>query len=218
MRKGFFMSNELLKEKAFQQLRSAIVANRLKPGQSLVVRELSEELKISKTPIREAIQLLYKEGFVQIIPQKGCLVSPVTLSDIWEIMQIRKALEPVAAAEAALKADAETIHAFEEEFEAIARDPDREVRLMSEAGTRFHRFLIKSTRNYRLIEILNNLNVHMDRIRAIFVVRQSLAYHDRALGEHQRIMQAVKNRNAEKADTLMKLHIQSYWDVLKALA
>ena len=66
------MINGSLKEKAFQRIRSDIVSNVLTPGQPLNERVLSEQLKISKTPIREAIQLLYKEGFVQVIPQKGC--------------------------------------------------------------------------------------------------------------------------------------------------
>jgi len=212
------MSHKSLKEKAFERIRADIVANVLKPGQPLNERELSEQLKISKTPIREAIQMLYKEGFVQVINQKGCFVSPVTLSDINEIMQIREGLEPIAAGDAAMKRDPEMIRAFEEKFESIAQDPDRKISVMSDAGMRLHGFLIESTRNQRLINLLSNLNIHMQRIRNIYCLQTPYAIYDKTLAEHQSILKAVKEQNPREAEKLMRRHIAAYWEFLKKFA
>ena len=77
------------KERAYRIIREEILSNRLRPGQSLNERSLSQRLKVSKTPIREAIQLLHKEGLIELVPQKGAFVSQITLNDIREIMQIR---------------------------------------------------------------------------------------------------------------------------------
>jgi len=211
------MSNKSLKEKALERIRADIVANVLKPGQPLNERDLSEQLKISKTPIREAIQILYKEGFVQVINQKGCFVSPVTLSDINEIMRIREGLEPIAAGDAAMKRDSEMVRVFEEEFESIAQDPNRKILVMSDAGVRLHGFLIESTRNQRLINLLSNLNIHMHRIRTIYCVQTPFVYHDKALAEHQAILKAVKEQNSREAERVMRRHIVCYWEILKEL-
>jgi DNA-binding GntR family transcriptional regulator len=211
------MNSLSLKEKAYKKIRADIVANRLVPGQSLKEQELSIGLKISKTPVREAIQLLYKEGFVQVIPQKGCFVSPVALSDIREIMQIREALEGIAAGEAAVRCDRERLSIFKGEFERIAENFPVEYEVSSELGKRFHGFLIQSTGNRRLIDILENVNVHLDRIRSIFAVKYHQIKSEQIHSEHLAILQAVQEGNRELAEKEMRRHITNFWETLKSL-
>ena len=212
------MSLESLKEMAFKRIRADIVSNILLPGQSLNERELSTQLKISKTPIREAIQLLYKEGFVHVIPQKGSFVSTVTLTDIREIMQIREGLEPIAAGEAALKRDPTKIQELEKSLTMLAQDAKRDRQIMSDLGNQFHLFLIETSGNQRLINILKNLNIHMDRIRAIFCFRNTFDYHDQALSEHRAIARAVLDQDSREAERLMRAHIERYWRILRDMA
>jgi len=211
------MINESLKDKAFKQIRSDIVSNVLAPGQPLNERVLSEQLEISKTPIREAIQLLYKEGFVQVIPQKGCFVSPITLNDIREIMQIREGLEPIAAGDAALKCDRQKLAMFEKEFNSLAKKPT-DFQISSDLGKRFHNFLIESTRNQRLVELLSNINIHLDRIRAIFSVQYTADYdhQNQIFSEHLAILEAVREKNKINAEKRMREHILNFWEVLRA--
>lgn len=104
------------KEKAFRVIRKEILSNRLPPGESLNERNLSERLKVSKTPIREAIQLLHKEGLVDFVPQKGAFVAQISLNDIGEIMQIREGLEPLAAGIAASSYPLKELAMIENDF------------------------------------------------------------------------------------------------------
>ena len=215
------MSNALLKEKVLQRLRKDIVANVLKPGQFLSERELSEELKISKTPIREAIQMLYKEGFVEFLPQKGCFVSHVTFNDIRDIFQIREAIEGIACRDAAKRCDLGKLDAFEREFKSLTPDTGDGIESDYEAsrvlGTRFHRFLIESTGNQRLIEIATNANFHLRRVAAIYAFQYPPGVLDQIYAEHLDILEAVKAGNGKQAEALMRAHIRNFMATLKMI-
>lgn len=204
-----------LREKAYIFMRDAIVSNRLRPGEVLNEKVLSEELKTSKTPVREAIQFLHKEGLVNIIPQRGALVSYVTVEDISEILQIREILEPFAAGVAALNHDPSQIARFERNLREYQDGSSKNYTAMSEEGKRFHKYLIGQTRNQRLINILGNVNLHMDRIRAMFCYLVPPGYNEQALEEHLTIIEALKTRDRGAAEGLMKKHIQHYRDVLR---
>ena len=83
------------KEKVFEELKRAIISRTYQPGEILNERKLASEMDVSRTPVREAIQLLANEGWVKVIPWKGAVVQSVTLQDIEESMQLRMAIEPV---------------------------------------------------------------------------------------------------------------------------
>ncbi|MCJ7594734.1 MAG: GntR family transcriptional regulator [Desulfobacterales bacterium] len=211
------MKTNSLKEKAYHFIRDDIVANRLLPGEPLNEKVLSDRLEISKTPIREAIQLLHKEGLVQIIPQKGALVAPLPLNDISEILQIREILEPFAAGVTALNYDPVRLSEFETNFKAFRDAPSRDYPAMSKEGTLFHRYLIEVTRNQRLISILENLNIHMNRIRAMYCAVLSPDYNDGALEEHLAIIDALKARDSKRSEKEMKKHIAHYKEILRTV-
>jgi len=215
------MSNELLKEKVLQRLRADIVANALKPGQFLSERELSEEFKTSKTPIREAIQMLYKEGFVQFLPQKGCFVSHVTLNDIRDIFQIREAIEGIACRDAATRCDRSKLEAFEREFKSVTQDArernENSYKASRELGKRFHSFLIESTGNQRLIEIATNANFHLLRMAAIYAFQYPPGVLAQIYAEHLDILEAVKARNGKQAEALMRAHIKNFMETLRMI-
>jgi len=206
------------KEKAFRIIREEILSNRLRPGQSLNERSLSQRLKVSKTPIREAIQLLHKEGLIELIPQKGAFVAQITLNDIREIMQIRQGLEPLAAGVAASSHNTEELSALENEFATFAESSPKDYKTTHEAGRRLHRFIIHSTRNQRLIGLLESLNDQMDRIRSLFYFDLSQDYIDQAFEEHKGIIKAVKEGQSVRAEEIMKAHIRNYWERLNELA
>ena len=209
------MQSSSLKDKAYKYIRHNIIIDHLKANHPLSEKELSEQLGISKTPIREAIQLLHKEGFVQFIPKKGAFVTPVTLTDLREIMQIRQGLEPVAAGLATLNHDPAILSEFETEFRRLAKKPTKDYPAMSEVGKRFHSFLFDCTRNQRLINILDNLNKQMDRIRTIFCLLVPPAYNDKALNQHLSIIESIKNGDQKGAEDNMRQHVSNYFEILK---
>jgi len=202
------MVEQSLKDKALRVLRDDIVSNRRTPGQPLNERSLSKELEISTTPIREALQLLYKEGFVHVIPRKGCFVSPLSLNDINDIMELRYGLEPIAASSAALKCTPEALKAFEMEYGELKED-------LNQVGMRFHRFLAESTKNQRLIDIIGNLASHIDRINNVFIGLSPPNFWEMVFSEHKTIFDAIMARNSKQAEKAMRFHIKNYWKILK---
>ena len=133
-------------------------------------------------------------------------------------MQIREGLEPIAAGEAALKRDPTKIQELEKSLTMLAQDAKRDRQIMSDLGNQFHLFLIETSGNQRLINILKNLNIHMDRIRAIFCFRNTFDYHDQALSEHRAIARAVLDQDSREAERLMRAHIERYWRILRDMA
>ena len=209
------MGSNSLKEKAYQKIRKDIISNQLTAGQSLNERDLAAKLKISTTPIREAIQLLHKEGFVQIITYKGAIVAPVTFSDLREIMQIREALESYAAGLAAMNHDAEKLFEFERHFIEHAHRNPSDYEGMRDCGSRFHQFIAESGRNQRLQEYIHNLKGQMDRIRIIFSPLLPHTYLKNALDEHIAIIEAIKKGDSANAEKIMREHIRGFWEILK---
>jgi DNA-binding GntR family transcriptional regulator len=209
------MQSNSLKEKAYSYIRHNIIIDHFKANHPLNEKELSEQLGISKTPVREAIQLLHKEGFVQFIPKKGAFVATVTLTDLREIMQIRLALEPMAAGLASLNHDSVTLSEFETEFRRLTKKPTKDYPTMSEVGKHFHKFLFDCTRNQRLVNILDNLNRQMDRIRTIFCLLVPPVYNDNAVNEHLSIIEAINNGDRKAAEDIMREHISNYFEALK---
>jgi DNA-binding GntR family transcriptional regulator len=211
------MLSNSLKEKAYQRIRSKIISNILVAEQALNEKVLAKNLKISTTPVREAIQLLHQEGFVKIIPNKGAIVAPVTLSDLREIMQLREALEPFAAGITALYHDTEILADFEKRFVEHADRTPSDYEGMRECGNQLHQFIVDSTRNQRMTQFIYNLTGHMDRIRTIFCPLLPHTYIKSALSEHIAIVEAVKQGHSSKAEGEMRSHIRNYWEVLKQL-
>ena len=78
-------------------------------------------------------------------------------------------------------------------------------------------FLIHSTRNQRMINLLESLNDQMDRIRSLFYIDLSLDYVDQIFEEHTRIIKAVKEKDSMKAEEIMKTHLRNYWERLNEL-
>jgi DNA-binding GntR family transcriptional regulator len=208
------MRSHSTKDRAFRIIREEILSNRLRPGQSLNERSLSQRLKVSKTPIREAIQLLHKEGLIELVPQKGAFVAQITLNDIREIMQIRLGLEPLAASFAASSHNAEELAALEKEFVSFAENTPKDYKTTHEAGRRLHMYIIRCTRNQRMIGLLESLNDQMDRIRSLFYFDLSQDYVDQIFEEHTLIIKAIKEGDSVQAEEIMKTHIRNYWERL----
>ncbi len=104
---------------------------------------LSEELKISKTPIREALQQLEKGGFVENIPGRGSFVSRISVQDIREIFEIREILECEVVKRAALKSDPDKVESIKKKFETESNG-DKNSRDHFRAGDRIHTFVFES--------------------------------------------------------------------------
>ena len=196
-----------LREQAYEIIKASILANELLPGERLTEEGLAAELSISPTPIREALARLHQEGMVQIVAHKGAFVAPISRKDVHEIYQIRRALETLAlelSIEVIPDAELERMDAL---FAAIEKEIERgERKQFLESDLEFHNLIVQYCGNQRLIQILNSMRDQLVRIRAFLGGEPDLDVRA-SFEQHQRILAALKERDAARAVQLLHEHL-----------
>lgn len=193
-------------EAAFHWLRAAIEEGRLKPGDSLAVGELTKDLGMSPTPVREALRLIQAQGLAEHQPHRGMIVARHSPAEAEELYTIRVLLEPLAAELAAEKIDDKALQHVQELHEqlstAVASDALRSD--TAELNAAWHRAVYRACGSRYLVEF-------MDRLWAAREV-QALWHSRRAptsVAEHAQITEALVRRDARAAGKLMRHHIES---------
>jgi len=196
-----------LREVVFDVLRSSIASGALPPGERLMENQLAEQLRVSRTPVREAIRKLEQEGFVVMVPRRGTYVADISIRDISEVFEIRTALEVLAAGLAAERMTDNDLEKLERLLVEIGQLIDRgDTAKLVEADCRFHDILYSATHNKTLANIINNLREKFTPFRTI-----SYAYPGRAkpsLEEHRRLVEALAQRNSLLAQQLARKHME----------
>lgn len=191
---------------AYLAIREGIFHGTYKPGSRLRERELSEELQMSRVPIREALRQLEVEGFVATFPNRGAVVSQLTLKDVAELFDLRLSLEVLAARQAAQavaegRADDTLLRVVAEAHRAtLAEDADA----IRQANTQFHAQTIAMTGNTLLITTMAPL---LGRIRWLFALT---ADRDPTVeyAEHVTLRDAIYSANSELAGAFAFAHIE----------
>jgi DNA-binding GntR family transcriptional regulator len=193
-------------QQAVDLLRKRIYNQTFLPGQRLDEAALAADLGISRTPLREALKMLSAEGLVHIKPRRGCFVAELTLDDLDEIFPIMAMLEGRVACEAALKAgpdELKRLDALHEKLEkhAAARDVDR----YYEVNYVFHDALQELAGNRWLQHMIGDLRKLLRLSR-----HRSLKLEGRlgeSLAEHRALMDALRRRDPERAEAVMRSHL-----------
>lgn len=196
-------------EQAYGLLKDAVTTLAYKPGEYLNTASLMEELALGRTPINHALHRLANEGLVQIIPRKGVMVSPLSINDALELIQVRIANEGLCARLAAaritraeVEALAEAARAFDA---AVARRSITEVMNLDRA---FHEQVAAAARNQMLAEILKVLHARSQRFWAISLADESHLAEVQA--EHAAIIAALGRNDAEAAAAAVQEHVLSF--------
>ncbi len=151
-------NRSLLKERIAQVIRESVLQGALKPGEQLVEAALAKSLKVSRAPLREAFQLLERQGFVRIVPREGTYVVSLAPSEIAEIYVLRDALGPIAACAACRNLqpeDSQTLQGLLSTMrESAAKD---DYRRYYENESLFHREIWRLSGNRRLDEVLKGI-------------------------------------------------------------
>ena len=195
-----------LRDVVFNTLRRAILRGELNPGERLMEIQLANKLGVSRTPIREAIRKLELEGLVLMIPRKGAEVAEITRKNMMDVLEVRKALEELAAELACERIGKEQIAEMRvaaKEFERTLKTGD--VTQIAEADEKFHDILYIATNNQRLILLLNNLREQMYRLRVEHLKLKEC--YPQLLAEHDIIIDCVEKRNKEAAKDIVRRHI-----------
>ncbi|HEX3953156.1 MAG TPA: GntR family transcriptional regulator [Stellaceae bacterium] len=202
-------SNSFRKE-AYSALKRAITAIDIydHPDEvRLDERRLSEELGVSRTPIREAMTLLEQEGFVRTRPRRGIFVVRKTKREIVETITVMAALESMAARLVAERASDDEIAGLRGLMNAFRDGPKQNgerVAEYSDANIAFHQAIIRISGCALLGEMTENLFIHMRAIRKVTIHQDNRAA--RSIVDHMRIIEALERRDADTAERLAREH------------
>ncbi|MBE0478858.1 GntR family transcriptional regulator [Candidatus Aerophobetes bacterium] len=203
MAKTRLIKHSSLSYKIYGVLKEQIINEELKAGERLLDDELASNFGVSRTPVREALTRLSSESLVEIVPRGGFYVRKLSREDIEEIYEIRKVLEGLAARKVALLISDREMERLSALFEK-ARFSTYKERI--ELDVKLHNLIIKSCHNKRLARIMSNLYslIHIFRVR----IGKNKEILEEAFCDHQAIFQAIKMRDAEKAERMMMEHVE----------
>jgi DNA-binding GntR family transcriptional regulator len=168
-------------------------------------RQLSEQLEISRTPIREALARLEQEGLVKIVPRKGVYIVRKTKHEILEMITAWAALESMAARLITLHASDQEIADLRRLFATFQGDEaGAHIDEYSETNIRFHQSILEMSRCALLKELADQLFIHMRSIRARTISEDDRA--TRSIIDHMHIIEALESRDTELAERLVREH------------
>jgi DNA-binding GntR family transcriptional regulator len=186
-----------LKMQAFSILKNAIINGIFNDDDAITEKIVLEKFKISRTPFREAIQVLESEGWVNTIPYKGTFVNPITLKDIHELFELRLIIEPSIIDYLLEKSK---IESTAEKLEVIVKKMKTDVSLQSDfefmlLDQEFHSLLYKQTENSRIIAVSEQITDTMLRVGIRVLHRK--ARREEVIDEHMRIISGLMDGTAK---------------------
>lgn len=205
-----------LRDVVFNTLREAILKGELKPGERLMELQLAAKLGVSRTPIREAIRMLEQEGLAVTIPRKGAEVAKMTEKDMEDVLQIREALDELAASIACEQITGEELEELKvtmREFEEYTKTGD--VKRIAEADVRFHDIIYQATGNPKLVNMLSNLREQMYRYRVEYL--KDVRNYPILVKEHSQIAEGLSRKDKEKVTEAMHNHVKNQVTAVKEI-
>ena len=201
-------SRETFKDKAYAALRNVIVSSdvyRSRTDIRLDERQLAQDFGISRTPVREAMAQLEREGFVRSVPRRGVYVVRKTKREVIEMIHAWAALESMAARLITQHASDADIAGLGRMFATFEGDKlHAKLDEYSEVNIQFHQAIIGLSHNRVLINLAGNLFAHMRMIRRKTIGEEDRA--DRSIRDHMNIIQALEARDTERAEDLVRQH------------
>jgi DNA-binding GntR family transcriptional regulator len=193
---------------AYEKIKDAILTFHFLPNQALIEGELAVQLGISKTPVRDALMQLEREGLVSRVPFKGTYVSDLNNQDMADIYEIRIELEGLAihtAIQNLTDEDFSRLEGLIEEHDLALKR--REVARASKINGEFHNLIISRCPNQRLQKTLLLLDDHLKRYRLLSIAQGKRM--EKSIPEHRAIFDALKKRDAGSAEKAMRSHLES---------
>ncbi len=192
-----------------ESLREAILNGHFEPGEKLDQDKIAEELKVSRTPIREALKTLASQGFIEIQSFRGAFIPVINLQEILDVYEIRWIIEPEIVRQSTpnipneILDDCENMLNHARQSELIENE-----RALYDADEKFHATIIAYCENQIFTEILQKLNNRIVRVRT-FALQHTGQTLNNTHVEHLAILDAMRDRETEKAAQLMELHLRN---------
>lgn len=195
-----------LNQQAYETLLNMLFTGAIAMGAQLDERDLSNKLGVSRTPLREAVTQLVREGLVDYAPYKGHFVKEWNAKQVENLYIVRKSLEVLAIQLAIPKLSNEDIDSIQDILEQARQALDRsDILAYGHFDSQFHEFIVNKTNNETLIQSLERLSLQIQMVRTI--ANRDSDVVQRTTNERPRILEALKNRDVESATRLMGEHI-----------
>lgn len=202
-------SKKSARDFAYDQVKQGIIEGKLFPEQSIVEEELASKLKISRTPLREALQRLEIENWVVRKSNGRLKVAPISVKEVKEVFNVRAKLEEIVTLEATENATDKDIKQLSKIADML-KEAYREGKIedILDYGAQFHSYIYKLSRNKTVNDILSQLNGHIHRYRRL-VSSQNIDQSSKEKEEHQVILDYIANKDSKNAARAMKAHIEN---------
>ena len=203
MRRSLTLADARLREQVCEQLRDRIIAGDLRPGHRLVERDLAEDFGVSRVPVREAIQTLIREGFVEAVSPRRIVVRTLSRRDVEELYDVRESLEVLTTRRATERADAAGLRRLEELLEAARQATESgEPAALSRANSAFHHHVVELSGNRLVASLLEPLE---GRLRWIY---QQIDDPEQVWCEHRELHRAIASGDVAAAEEQALRHVR----------
>lgn len=195
-------------DQVYRHLRRAIVSEQIAPGTRLRETEIATALKVSRTPVREAISRLLGDWLVREISTGGVEVVDA-MAEITDIYYIREALELCAAKLAAGRISSEQLEKLDQ---LIRQSRSASFKERVELNQKFHLMIAEASGSPRLLEMIRSLREYLLNRR--WISRQNSKMAARAYADHKKIVAALRARSPENVEKILRKHLKLGWDEL----
>ncbi|MBK5254051.1 MAG: GntR family transcriptional regulator [Peptostreptococcaceae bacterium] len=203
---GGFSGEFSLTDEIAKIIRERILNGEYKIGEKIKESQIAAELKVSRTPIREAFKLLENEGLIDYFPYRGCYAKGFTKQDIYDIYAVRKALEELAVEWAVEKITTSELEELKDQCDLMEFYTSRgESQKVLDMNNDFHDIIYKATRSRFISQVLKSYKTYVSRSKKLLYVDQN--YLKEILGEHREILQALTNKDKEASIDAVSRHL-----------
>jgi DNA-binding GntR family transcriptional regulator len=191
-------------DRVHEQLKTMAISYEIRPGSRLNEGDIARSLGVSRTPVREALNRLTAAGFLSFTPSQGFFRKPLDPTEIFDLYEMRQAIEVASIRLAAERATAEELTGIEKFLSVSIISDGRPVEELVRFDESFHEQLVKLSRNREMLTCLLNIN---DRIRFFRWIDMDMGRRPGTQEEHRQVLTALQARDPERAVELLHGHI-----------
>lgn len=197
-----------LGDHTYEAIRQAIISGVFAPGSRLTVDAVAKRLGVSRTPVKESLVRLEREGLVRVVPRRGAFVAMLSAEEVLELYDLREVLDGLAARKAAERITPQELavlagHLRRADKYAAAGDLAR----YSDTDLAFHQVIRQASKSPRIVEMLENLR---DQTRLLMSTSITLAGRlQRSIDEHRQIYEALRRRDGAAAEEAARAHMRA---------
>ena len=201
--------------RAYESIREKITTLELEPGSVINEQQLAEDLDMGLVPVREALKLLGHENLVVITPRHGLYVAEVNIPDLEQLSEMRLTLEGLSARLAALRATPDDLVVLEALRREQANTSTRDSKQLLAVDHKFHQAVAQAARNKYLADSLERLFGLSQRLWYLALPR--LGFLPSAVGKHLDLVEAIRNKDADGAEEIMREHVAEFYSQVRSL-